>query len=94
MLSNYGYADGTGTYYIQIDTDACVECETKACTSACPKGIFEVIEDDWEDEVAAIREDARNQLKTVCASCKSADRTGNELPCAAACGQGAIRHTW
>lgn len=94
MLSNYGYTDGTGTYYIQIDTDVCIDCEERACVNACPERIFEIIEDDWEDEIASIREAVRNQLKAACAACKSADKKRSGLPCMDACPGGAIRHTW
>ncbi len=94
MLSNYGFEDGTGTYYIQIDTDACIDCETRDCVEACPDKLFEIIEDDWEDEVASIREEMRNQIKTACASCKSTEMAGAIPPCSASCSYGAIKHTW
>jgi ferredoxin len=47
MRAHYGYADGSGEYYIIIDTDRCDGCG--ACASACPKDIFEIITDDYDD---------------------------------------------
>ena len=34
MRANYGYADGTGDYYITIDTDKCEFC--LKCVHNCP----------------------------------------------------------
>ena len=39
MLSNYGYEDGSGNYYITIDTDKCSECGEKPCLQACPQPV-------------------------------------------------------
>ena len=50
MLSNYGYEDGSGNYYITIDTDKCSECGEKPCLQACPEGIFQTELDDYDDE--------------------------------------------
>ena len=97
MLSNYGFEDGSGTYYISIDTDACCECEEKPCVAACPAELFQVEYDDYDDEVAVIREDARHKLKQVCVVCKNQEslkETDNMLPCMQACPYGAIGHTW
>ena len=59
MLCNYGYEDGSGSYYIQIDSDQCCECEEKPCVQACPAGLFEVCLDDYDDEIVMIREGVR-----------------------------------
>lgn len=93
MLANYGYSDGSGEFYITIDTDKCLECEKHPCLDSCPKDLFEIIEDDYEDMVAAIKDDQRRSLKYACADCKPvANRP--ELPCATACPDGGISHTW
>ena len=52
MIANYGYKDGSGEYYISIDTDKCIDCPVgRACLTGCPKGMFETMTDDYDDEV-------------------------------------------
>ena len=93
MIANYGYMDGSGEYYISIDTDKCVECESRACVTACPKEMFAIEPDDYDDEVALIKEPFRHKIKYECAPCKPvSDRP--PLPCIAACPLGAIAHSW
>ncbi len=93
MKANYGYMDGSGEFYITIDTDLCIECEEHGCVIGCPVGSFEIITDDYDDEVAAIKEDHRKKVKYDCAPCKPvSDRP--ELPCVAACTPGAVTHSW
>jgi Fe-S-cluster-containing hydrogenase component 2 len=93
MKANYGYMDGSGEFYITIDTDSCMECADHPCVKACPADLFEIITDDYDDEVAAIREEQRKQIKYACGPCKPvADRPA--LPCVAACGPGALTHSW
>ncbi|MFQ5453536.1 MAG: ferredoxin [Candidatus Zixiibacteriota bacterium] len=93
MLANYGYADGSGEYYITIDTDGCLKCAEHPCITACPKSVFEIIEDDYDDLVAALREEHRKSIKYVCAECKPlSDRP--PLPCITVCPYNSISHTW
>ena len=91
MIANYGYEDGSGHYYIKIDTSKCAECSDKGCISNCPEKLFVTELDDFDDEVVLIREDARNTLQTNCAQCKCS--TEKEL-CAAACTANAIGFSW
>lgn len=91
MIANYGYEDGSGHYYIKIDTSKCAGCESKACISACPEKLFVTELDDFDDEVVIIREDARNTLQTSCANCKAEEKT--EL-CVAVCEAKAIGFSW
>ena len=93
MIANYGYTDGSGEYYISIDTDGCIECENRPCVGACPKGIYEIIEDDYDDMVATVKEEHRKSLKYVCADCKPASDKP-PLPCIEACPNDSIKHTW
>jgi Fe-S-cluster-containing hydrogenase component 2 len=94
MKAHYGYKDGSGEYYITIDTDCCVECTEHACAIACPEGVLEIIEDDYDDTVASVAMDHRKKIKYSCAPCKP-DRNRPPLPCIAACPyDDAIEHSW
>lgn len=93
MKANYGYKNGSGDYFITIDTDKCVPCDHQACARACPEGVLEIILDDYDDEVAAVVEDHRKKIKYSCAPCKP-DRDRPTLPCLTACTSGAITHSW
>ena len=94
MIANYGYKDGSGEYYISIDTDKCIQCPVdRACTKVCPKSLFEVITDDYDDEVAAVVQAHRKSLAYDCADCKPAAGYAS-LPCVTACTAAAIRHSW
>jgi len=93
MIANYGFMDGTGEFYIAIDTDQCIECEGHACVDACPRKMLEIIVDDYDDEVAALAEPFRKTLRYDCNDCKPVgDRP--PLPCVAACPNGALQHSW
>ena len=93
MLANYGYKDGSGEYFITIDTDKCLECQEHGCVAACPEDVLEIIEDDYDDQVAAVRAEHRKKIKYSCAPCKP-ERDRPQLPCVAACGPGALSHSW
>jgi NAD-dependent dihydropyrimidine dehydrogenase PreA subunit len=94
MIANYGYEDGSGSYYITIDTNKCGVCKEKDCLKACPAGLFLVELDDWDDEVVVIRKDLCNTLRTQCAGCKPMDNRPKLLPCQQACAMQAIVHSW
>lgn len=94
MIANYGYEDGTGAYYIKIDTSKCCDCDEIGCVKNCPADIFELEEDDFDNVVAVVKEQVRNTIKTVCASCKPLDNRPDLLPCQDACGKQAIVHSW
>ena len=93
MKAHYGYKDGAGDFFIIIDTDKCVTCDHHGCVSACPEGVLEIIEDDYDDKVAAVVEDQRKRIKYSCAPCKP-DRDRPALPCVTACTPVAITHSW
>jgi Fe-S-cluster-containing hydrogenase component 2 len=94
MIANYGYKDGSGEYYISIDTDKCISCAAgRACLTACPKGMFEAMVDDYDDAVVCIKTAFRRSLAYDCADCKPS--TGRAaLPCVTACTPEAIKHSW
>jgi ferredoxin len=97
MISNYGYEDGSGFYYITIDGNICATCTLRACVAACPQGVYAIEMDDYDDFVAVVTEKARRRLREVCSSCKGQNGGGgseHRLPCTTACAAGALRHSW
>lgn len=91
MLANYGYMDGSGEYFITIDTERCRGCGD--CVTACPAGLFEIITDDYDEQVAWVKEEHRKSIKYLCAPCKPTTGRGS-LPCQEACEPDAIAHSW
>ncbi|MFX1573386.1 MAG: 4Fe-4S binding protein [Promethearchaeota archaeon] len=95
MKANYGYKDGSGEYFITIDTDRCNSCGK--CTEACPEGVLEMAENELdpleEDLVAIVNEEHRKKIKYSCAPCKPVSGV-RELPCVQACDANAISHSW
>jgi NAD-dependent dihydropyrimidine dehydrogenase PreA subunit len=96
MLANYGYKDGSGEYFITIDTDKCDGCGD--CVNACPADVFAVVDEDpndplREEPVALVNDDKRRKLKYECNVCKPAGET-KPLPCVTSCPASAISHSW
>ena len=92
VITNYGYSDGSGDYYVTIDTDKCNGCGK--CVKACPMSALqlEVMFIDLEDKtVASVTEEQRRKIKYTCAPCKPET---NQAPCALACETKAINCTW
>ena len=95
MQAYYGYKDGSGDYFITIDTDKCDGCGD--CVPACPAAVLELADDPHdpfrEEPVAIVGEAERNKIKYACAPCKPhGDRP--PLPCITACPLDAISHSW
>lgn len=94
MKANFGYKDGSGEYFITLDSELCTGCGD--CVTACPSGVFDVVVDEFslDDEQVAIVVDAqRNKLKDACAVCKPQGQRP-PLPCIIACVPVAIEHSW
>jgi ferredoxin len=95
MEANYGFKDGTGDFFITIDTDKCNGCGK--CVLACEWGVMEVAEDENDplndDEVAKVTEAHRKKIKFSCAQCKP-DHDRPKEPCIVACEPDAIMHSW
>ncbi|MGD0993890.1 MAG: 4Fe-4S binding protein [Candidatus Bathyarchaeia archaeon] len=92
MITHYGYSDGSGEYYITIDTYKCNGCGK--CVKHCPQSTLqlETILIDLEDKtVASVREEHRKKIKYTCSSCKP---ESNNAPCILACESKAIKCTW
>jgi len=95
VIANYGYKDGSGEYFITIDTDKCNGCGK--CVDACPYGVMAVGEDPndplSDQEAAFVTEAERKKIKYTCAPCKPT--SGKKTPpCINACEMDAITHSW
>ena len=60
---------------------------------AAPSLSVEVILDDYDESVVALREEHRKKLRYSCAACKPV-ASRSPLPCLAACAPEALRHSW
>ena len=95
MIANYGYKDGSGEYFITIETDKCNGCGE--CVKACPARVLEIRENDFDpladDKMAAVTEEHRKKIKYSCAPCKPTSGR-HDLPCVSVCEFNAISHSW
>ncbi len=97
MLANYGYKDGSGEFFITVDTGRCDGCG--ACVPACPAGVFEMVENEYDIEaetpIAAVAKEHSKKIKYSCAACKpSSGYSRADLPCVKSCLPQAIGHSW
>jgi Fe-S-cluster-containing hydrogenase component 2 len=95
MIANFGYKDGSGDYYIIIDTDKCNGC--RDCVPVCPAGLLEVRDNEFDpmadEQMALVKDEFRKKIKYSCAPCKP-DNVVKSLPCVKACKYDAIAHSW
>lgn len=94
MLAYYGYKDGSGDYFIIIDTDKCNGCGK--CVEVCPAGVLEIVPNEYDIEggvMAAVKEEHRKKIKYSCGPCKPVGQEKTP-PCIEVCEPGAITHSW
>jgi Fe-S-cluster-containing hydrogenase component 2 len=92
LITHYGYIDGSGEYYVVVDSDKCSGC--RKCVIACPEKALELVTEfiDLEDKtVAAIAEEHRKKIKYTCNACKPENQ---KTPCINACPSNAISIVW
>ena len=91
MLAYYGFKDGSGDWFLSVDTDKCDGCGQ--CVKACPAHILEVANDEYdpfrEEPVARVKEEERNKIRYDCAPCRPGYGE-RPPPCVIACQPGAI----
>ena len=72
MITNYGFKDGSGDWYVVIDTNKCNGCGK--CPEVCPAKILEVGPDEIdifrEEPVAFIKHEERKKVRYSCAPCR------------------------
>ncbi len=94
MLANFGYKDGSGEFFITIDTDKCDGCD---CVTGCKAHILELADNEFdplaEGQIAVVRQANRKTIKYDCGPCKPPSGA-RVLPCVTACKPGAIAHSW
>jgi len=91
MKVHYGYTDGTGDYFVTIDSDRCDGCGD--CVTACPAGILILTRDDGHQPRAELKEEMRNGLSLICPGFHSCS-LNNKENCHSVCTMGAISHSW
>ena len=92
MITYYGYCDGSGEFYVVVDSDKCDGCGK--CIQSCPEKALKLETEfiDLEDKtVATVAEEHRKKIKYTCSGCKpETDGT----PCVLACSSCAIKCIW
>ncbi len=94
MIANYGFKDGSGEWYVTIDTDKCNGCGK--CAEVCPVKILKVGPDEIdifrEEPVAFVKHEERKKVRYSCAPCRPG--YGESLaPCVGSCEPRAISHS-
>lgn len=94
MIGYHGFKDGSGEWFLVIDTDRCNGCGK--CVEVCPSHAIEVAPDEAdpfkEEPVARVRDDQRKKIRYACAPCKPGYGP-KPAPCIASCEREALCHT-
>ena len=86
VVANYGYKDGSGEYYITVDTDKCNSCGK--CVDECPKNIFLMVLDDYDDLFPQVRKEIITLLRY------ESDASYCGYKCQKVCQGDALTHSW
>ena len=86
----YGYSDGTGDYFITVDTAKCDACGL--CVDVCPEHILTMVREDGRGPYAAVKDELRKKLAYVCPGMKACG--AKDKNCHKACARDAIKHSW
>ena len=87
----YGYSDGTGDYFITIDTALCDGCGK--CVEACPPRILALDNNEQGSPKIKVKEEVRKKLGFLCPGFQDC-RQANEMNCHSVCPKNAISHSW
>ena len=94
MIANYGFKDGSGDWFVIIDTDKCNGCGK--CAEACPVKILVVGADEIDifrkEPVAFVKHKERKKIRYSCAPCRPGYGEPPP-PCVASCEPQAISHS-
>lgn len=94
MLAFWGFKDGSGEWFVIIDTEKCDGCGK--CIEVCPANVLEVGEDEFDpfrdEPVIKVREEERNKVRYSCAGCQPGYGV-KPAPCVAICESAAISHS-
>jgi predicted CoA-substrate-specific enzyme activase len=91
MKIQYGYSDGTGEYFITVDTSLCSGCGE--CVEVCPAFLFALETNDAGNDKAVIKEEHRKKIASLCPGA-DACRESNGKNCQSVCQPQAISHSW
>ena len=91
MKISYGYSDGTGEYFLTVDTGKCDGCGK--CVPVCPASALEVGKNDHGQPKARVKEDIRKKLHLACPGYKTCS-SANPVNCHSVCPNDAISHGW
>ncbi|MCL2691494.1 MAG: 4Fe-4S binding protein [Candidatus Bathyarchaeota archaeon] len=89
MISYHGYSDGSGEYFLSVDSDKCNGCQK--CINKCPQNILhiELMFIDLEDKpIAAVKKEQCNKIRYTCTQQCNPEK--NQTPCILCCPTNAI----
>ena len=90
MIIHYGYSDGEGEYRISVDTDKCDGCG--ACVEVCPKSLFELQLDDYDEMKVVVRHELVKKIGYLCPGISACARNGET--CHNVCPHNVFEHSW